>query len=272
MKDFLQSFIALSECIHNYKKEIGSNEDRVNTLEELARNSRCFIPQQFFNAMRMVDVRYFVVQFDELMEHASKESGDSVESILERPDVVSFAKDIIYSLKTPPPLGLSINECCTDIVFDALKYCLLDINPRDNVCEIASNNGYLPALIGVDATSVTSFNLYSHIQGFPELSIIGAKYNGLGTITVVNDKTPYKKSLYSDKYSKSFSKIYSNVALNQGQYAQCKKLLKLNGRMVVPVLDSSNDIMLILHLDGEDIELFDFVEPISILPGRSNLN
>lgn len=271
MEDFLQSFIALSESISNYKKEIVSNDDRVNTLEELARNSQCFIPQQFFNAMRHVDVKYFVVQFDDLMQHTSKESGESVESILLKPDVVSFAKDIIYSLKSPPPLSFTINDRSTDIVFDALKYCLLDINSRDNVCEIASNNGYLPALIGIGAASVTSFNLYPHVHGFPELCLSCAGYNK-APLMIVTDKTPYKKSLYSQDYSKQFSKIYSNVALNQAQYTQCKKLLGVNGRMVVPVLDSSNDIMLILHLDGEDIELMDFVEPISILPSELNLN
>lgn len=271
MEDFLQSFIALSESISNYKKEIVSNDDRVNTLEKLARNSQCFIPQQFFNAMRQFDVKHFVVQFDDLIQYTSKGSGESVESILSKPDVVSYAKDIIYSLKNPPQLSFTINDRSTDLVFDALKYCLLGINSRDNVCEIASNNGYLPALIGVDALSVTSLNLYPHVHGFPELCLSCAGYDK-SPLAIVTDRIPYKKSLYFKDYEKQFSKIYSNVALNQKQYAQCKKLLKLNGRMVVPVIDSSDDIMLVLHMDGEDIELFDFVEPISILPDEANLS
>lgn len=271
MEDFLKSFVLLSENVLNYKKEITSNDNRVDTLEELAKDSQCPIPKQFFNAMRQIDVQHFVVQFDDLMQHAAKEFETSLESVLKMPDVVSYAKDIIYSLKMPAPLSMLKDEYSTDLIFDALRYCLLDLNSRDDVCELVSNNGYLPALMGVGAASVTSFNLYPHLHGFPESCLRRANYSK-GNIKIIPDKVPYKKSLYSKNYSGAFSKIYSHIALNQNQYAQCKKLLKPGGWIVASVIESPKEIMLVLYQGGEDIELIDFVEPISILPDGLTLN
>lgn len=176
MDDHLKSFLFLAEIAYNSTIRITSNLERVNTLEKLANDAQCHIPKTFFDAMRKIDFRHFVIKFDDLMEHASKESGIPLELIVKDKIIAEEANSLIYAIKMIVPLDTKLKHFSNEIGYDALIYSLLGLKQKDDVCEIVSCNGYLPALIGFNCNSVTSFNLFPELHCLPESNLKLAGY------------------------------------------------------------------------------------------------
>ncbi len=267
MKLDLKSLIIFDELCSAYDYKIGSNQKMVEILETFAQSSFTSFPKEFFDGMRILDRKHFVVSQDELVRYAGEKLNLTEEKIRSDNIIMDAADSLPYNISDKLAIEKSRKHFTNDITTDLMTYMLLEISKDDDVCEIPSSNGYMAAIIGMNCRSVTSFDLVKDLNGLASRNISSAGYSK-GNINFVEDVPPYRKTIKN--LDNSFSKIYTNAAISKSQYYDTKKLLREKGRMVA-LVQENNKLSLVYH-DGRDKILFEMKGKYFLLENDSNLN
>lgn len=251
MKIGFESFMKFRDELMVYENSPKTNDEFVYALEICSLRIEISLPKELFETLKKVDIRHFVAKLDDILEEVSKSSNVPMNEIRSDKEAMRDLIALPYSLSgMAMALDMENNIYSNPILYDLFVYNFLEINKDDEVCEIASLNGYLPALIGMNCSKVTMLNLTANIHGLPENNLKLAGYS-LGNITIINDSCPYRRTLHDKTLQGKFSKIYSNIPLTPSQYSSAKKLLKPNGVMFVPAVFRKSEIDM-MYYNGED--------------------
>lgn len=251
MKIDFESFLKFRDQLHAYEHEPRTNDEFAYALEVCSLNAGINLPNELLKTVRKFDVKHFVAKLDDILEEISLGSELPVELLKKDPQVMDDLMALPYSLnQMAMALDMKKKHFANTIFYDMFLYNAINAKKDDDVCEIASLNGYLPALIGMSCRSVTMFNLTEDLHGLPENNFKLAGYD-LGNITIINDSCPYRKTLHDKSFRKKFSKVYSNLPLTPSQYSDAKKLLKPKGILFTPVVSKESEVEL-MYFDGKD--------------------
>lgn len=263
----LDSLFLFAEYCYAYHANISSNDEMVDKLEYLADMAELNVPLGFFEGMRKLDKKHFVISDNDLIKYASQKLNISEETIRSDKILMLEVKSMAYAISEGIALNLEKRHFTNDIPTDLLIYMLMDFSHEDDVCEVACSNGYMPAIIGMNCQSVTSFDLVQELNGFAEKNVKAAGYPK-DNLRFLVDAPPYRKTLRNQNLK--FDKIYTNAALNGSQYEQAKKLLKKSGRLLA-FLNSRNKAD-VIYYDGKDNPLFEIKDKIFSIEDDLSVN
>ncbi len=271
MRGLLESFFRLNQELQQYETGPSTNSEFVDCLELCALRAGTNLPKSLMSAIRQIDRRHFVVKFDEIIEYAFQALNIPKKKAANDSGIISKMKMLPYSLrKSSVAVDFNHRHFTNNIEYDLFLYAALHLKKDDDVCEIASVNGYLPALIGLNCKNVTMLNLLPELHGMPEKNLELAGY-AKGNIEIINDCCPYGNTLHAKNLENRFDKIYSNIPLNPAQYSSAKKMLKENGTFISPVKIRKMESR-IMHYGGEDTAIATLSQDLFCLDDEINFN